>query len=373
MNSLSKITLQIFVLFQILFFPDYMSSQESYFFSEGTDATYYDQGIVDVGNLGSSTFEYTYPPGAPQYNDKVPCSTTAYEGSSSLKFNYTSSGSGNWRVNIYRNDWATVDLTAMDSIAFYIYSETEVPVSALPLIGVKANNISGAGDIESTIYSPAAYNTAVPAGVWTKIKFPLSVITEDAANSDLNFTSVKSIIFNQSESDNSSRLFFIDNLFAFKSFDVVPPVTEFSAIGYDSHAELNWTFPVEDLSYRIYASFDGGQNYEVRGETTNNYYLDFAPEQAKNSTVYYKLTAFVQEKESEPIEKNAEIKDFTDDELLDMFQRYSFRYFWEGAHQASGMALERSNGNGKTAASGATGMGLMAMIVAHEREYVRKP
>jgi len=33
------------------------------------------------------------------------------------------------------------------------------------------------------------------------------------------------------------------------------------------------------------------------------------------------------------------------------------------------MALERSNGNGRTAASGATGMGLMAMIVAHEREY----
>jgi hypothetical protein len=54
---------------------------------------------------------------------------------------------------------------------------------------------------------------------------------------------------------------------------------------------------------------------------------------------------------------------------MDMVQRYSFRYFWEGAHQASGMALERSNGNGRTAASGATGMGLLAMIVAYEREW----
>ncbi len=52
-----------------------------------------------------------------------------------------------------------------------------------------------------------------------------------------------------------------------------------------------------------------------------------------------------------------------------MVQRYAFRYFWEGAHQASGMALERTDGGSSTAASGATGMGLMAMIVAHEREY----
>ena len=30
-------------------------SQEITFFSEGTDATYYDQGLVDVANLGEST------------------------------------------------------------------------------------------------------------------------------------------------------------------------------------------------------------------------------------------------------------------------------------------------------------------------------
>jgi len=65
-------------------------NQEVVFFSEGTTTAYYDQGIVDKANLGASLFEYTYPPGAPQYNDKVPCSTTARKGNSSLKFNYTS-------------------------------------------------------------------------------------------------------------------------------------------------------------------------------------------------------------------------------------------------------------------------------------------
>ena len=34
-------------------------AQEAWFFSEGTDLTFYDQGIVDVANLGDSDFEYT--------------------------------------------------------------------------------------------------------------------------------------------------------------------------------------------------------------------------------------------------------------------------------------------------------------------------
>lgn len=79
--------------------------------------------------------------------------------------------------------------------------------------------------------------------------------------------------------------------------------------------------------------------------------------------------SLIQNTESDPVEQSVTLQDFSDDELMNMVQEYSFRYFWEGAHQASGMSLERSNGNGKTAASGATGMGLMAMIVAHEREY----
>ena len=41
-------------------------AQEIWIFSEGTDQTYYDQGIVDVANLGASLFEHTSPPGYPE-------------------------------------------------------------------------------------------------------------------------------------------------------------------------------------------------------------------------------------------------------------------------------------------------------------------
>ncbi|MBT3384520.1 MAG: T9SS type A sorting domain-containing protein [Prolixibacteraceae bacterium] len=349
------------ILFVIISTTTY--AQEVYFFDEGTDNNFYDQGIVEVNNLGQSTFEHTYPPGGSpsQWNDKVPCSTNAFKGANSLKFSYKSSVNGNWKVRIHRKGWESASVVGLDSLSFYVYSETGLPKSALPLIGL---NCEGG---TSDLYALSNFNNDIPAGQWTHVIFPLDSIFQN--NAGLDYSQAKAVIFNQSEHDNSSRLILIDEITAFKSVDVVPPVANFSAKGYDSHAELNWTQPTFGLLYRIYASFNNGQTFELRKETPENFYLDFVPENCKNTSVIYKIVSVIQNKESEANERIAEIRDFSDEELLDLVQEYSFRYFWEGAHQNTGMALERSNGSGRTAASGATGFGLMAMIVAHEREY----
>ncbi len=345
----------------------FAGAQEVYFFTEATDTTYYDQGIVDVSNLGESTFEHAHPPGLPQYNDKIPASTLAFKGETSLKFNYTSAENGNWKAGIYRAGWSAANIEGLDSLAIYIYSESDIPSSALPLIALRARNKNGSGDATSQLYKLSGYNNDVPAQRWTRIEFPLNEVF--GGNSNLNFSEAVGVVFSQSEKNGVSRLFYVDEIAAFKSIGEVPPVENLTATGYDSHAELNWDQPMEDLTYRIFASFDGGQAFGLRGETTENYYIDFVPEEGRNTSVSYRIVAAVQNKESEAVEAVAEIHDYSDDELLDLVQQYSFRYFWEGAHQPSGMILERSNGSENTAASGATGMGLMAMIVAHEREY----
>ncbi len=341
-------------------------AQEVYFFSEGTDETYYDQGIVDVNNLGESTFAYTHPPGGPQWNDKVPCSTFAFKGTTSLKFSYTSSENGNWKVSIYRNDWSTADLTPTDSLSFYLYSEDEFPATALPLVAIKTVGPGGSGEITSSFYRLSDWNSKFNPGVWNRIVFPLDILFNE---NDLTREAVKGILFNQSENNNTSRELYLDEMVAFRSEDEIPPVEHLTVTGYDSHAELNWDPPSPNRIYRIYASFDQGSTFEIRGETAENDYLDFVPSRERNGTVIYRVVTLHQGRESESMEQQTEIREFSDEELLDMVQRYTFRYFWEGAHQASGMALERSNGNGQTAASGATGMGLMAMVAAHEREY----
>lgn len=67
-------------------------------------------------------------------------------------------------------------------------------------------------------------------------------------------------------------------------------------------------------------------------------------------------------------------KNLTDDQLLDLVQKQTFRYFWDFAHPVSGMARERSNeafdyGN-EVVTTGGTGFGIMATIVASERKFI---
>ena len=69
-------------------------------------------------------------------------------------------------------------------------------------------------------------------------------------------------------------------------------------------------------------------------------------------------------------------KNITDNELLTLVQKQTFRYFWDFAHPVSGMARERSNqsfGYGdEVVTSGGTGFGVMAIIVAAERGWITR-
>jgi hypothetical protein len=62
----------------------------------------------------------------------------------------------------------------------------------------------------------------------------------------------------------------------------------------------------------------------------------------------------------------------SDEQLLDLVQRQTLKYFWDFAHPVSGMARERSNhafsyDPEQTIATGGTGFGIMAMIAGAER------
>lgn len=84
-----------------------------------------------------------------------------------------------------------------------------------------------------------------------------------------------------------------------------------------------------------------------------------------------------QQKNTESIKPELKIKkNLTDDQLLDLVQKQTFRYFWDFAHPISGMARERSNiafeyGN-EVVTTGGTGFGVMATIVASERKFISR-
>src|SRR5258706_15363749 len=90
------------------------------------------------------------------------------------------------------------------------------------------------------------------------------------------------------------------------------------------------------------------------------------------------------------------IKHLTDDQLLETVQRQTFRYFWHYGHPHSGMARERDNTvrgdfywdyineaegepnlskrtfGPEACATGGTGFGILATIVAVERKWIRR-
>ena len=65
-----------------------------------------------------------------------------------------------------------------------------------------------------------------------------------------------------------------------------------------------------------------------------------------------------------------------DEQLLEAVQRQTFRFFWEGAHPASGLALDRRTAQAQSADDkvtiGGSGFGVMALIVAAERGWVTR-
>ncbi len=61
----------------------------------------------------------------------------------------------------------------------------------------------------------------------------------------------------------------------------------------------------------------------------------------------------------------------TDEELLTLIQKQTFRYFYDFAHPSSGMARER-NTSGDIVTTGGTGFGIMALIVGMQRGFISR-
>ena len=63
--------------------------------------------------------------------------------------------------------------------------------------------------------------------------------------------------------------------------------------------------------------------------------------------------------------------EISDEELLTLVQKQTFKYFWDFAHPVSGLSRER-NTSGSTVASGASGFGLMTIPVGIERGFISR-
>jgi hypothetical protein len=61
----------------------------------------------------------------------------------------------------------------------------------------------------------------------------------------------------------------------------------------------------------------------------------------------------------------------TDNALLDLVQKQTFKYFWDFAHPVSGLARER-NTSGDVVTSGGSGFGIMAIVTGISRSFITR-
>lgn len=68
---------------------------------------------------------------------------------------------------------------------------------------------------------------------------------------------------------------------------------------------------------------------------------------------------------------NKFVATLTDDQLLDVVQRQTFKYFWDFGHPTSGLARER-NSSGDVVTSGGSGFGVMSIVAAINRQFISR-
>ena len=147
---------------------------------------------------------------------------------------------------------------------------------------------------------------------------------------------------------------------------------------YERHVELRWDPSEEAESYSVWVSLDG-ETFTQRGETTDTLYLDFVSDLGTELKLSYEIRANQAQDILVLASSQTATRKMSEEELLDMVQHYTFRYFWHGAEPMSGMAPERIHLDGDypendahIVTTGGTGFGLFGLIAGIERGWVTR-
>ena len=355
---MTKIFISIF--FIILCINVY--SQDYIFFSDSPNSTYFDPswGFANI----PSTLERIN-------ENKFPVSTTFFfSGINSLKLSWNSKTGGDWGMALASDGWVGHDVLLKDSITFFVYTDTPIGSSNLPVIYLEDMT-----NIQTPKQNLSVFSENLQANVWIKISVPLSIFINDPGSANLN--SIKTIFFGQNQADEIEHTLYIDEVRMVSAIiaDTIRPLAPIGllATGYEKHIDLQWLSNTESdlMGYYLYNLVN---NEFVRIAVTNKEVPFFEHFLEGNSIPSkYKITAFDSSNNESLMsnEVSATTHSMTDDEFLDMVQRATFRYFYDYGHPVSGLSRERF-GSEETVTSGGSGFGVMALLVGIDRGYISR-
>jgi len=303
----------------------------------------------------------------------VEASIPAVQGTNSLRLQWKSVTGGDWVAIAAGLNWTEKNISNTDTLTFWLRSLEGLNNALLPRIFME--------DVSNTKTTKHIFSTWCPEllpGIWTRVAIPMSLFLE--FGDPVDFTRIKTIGFAQNETDGLTHTLLVDDMRVFTGDGTSPPASQptgVAALGYDSHAEITWNKNPENYinGYEVQRSVNGGNTWTTVYVTDKNTtrHIDWLRSLGNNITALYRISALNSANEaSVPSEVVSAItRNFSDEELLEMVQEYTFRYFYDFAHPASGMARER-NTSGDVITSGGSGFGIMALITGIERGFITR-
>lgn len=155
----------------------------------------------------------------------------------------------------------------------------------------------------------------------------------------------------------------------------IAAVNHVQATGYERHVDIKWD-STEDprvVEYVVYRS-SGGEPMRPIGVQRSGVgrYTDYVGDPRLRAT--YRISARSADLRESALSEavTAGTHPMSDDELLTMVQEASFRYYWEGAEPHSGMTRENLPGDDDIIVTGASGFGIMTLIVGVDRGFISR-
>ncbi|WP_242918600.1 glucoamylase family protein [Pontibacter liquoris] len=333
---------------------------------------FFDNSLMPENYFYSSA-SYTSPSWVKNSTGKLPVSEDLFfTPGNALELQYTSAKGGKWQAQVLYHPLRGVDFfRPQEKLVFYLLVKSQTVVSELPAIAIgmrEAKKLSEAVSLQPYI---SKYKT----GEWLRVEVPLS------AFKGLSFgkpDEVDVVAYQQQSDDGKHHELYLDQL----ELQPQHPETSIKAIpkllqakGYEKHVDLAWE-KISDPAVRyvqVYCSSDNKTFKPVAMQLPlYQRYADYVD--TVGQTFYYRISllddTFAATKPSESIK--ASTRPMTNEELLAMVQEANFRYYWEGAEPNSGLALENIPGRRTMIASGASGFGLMAILVGMERGWITR-
>ena len=333
---------------------------------------FFDNSLMS-GNYFYSHAQYQSPSWIKNESHRLPVSDRIFfSPGNSLELKYSSNESGTWSAAIKFYKWRGKDfIKTGKELSFKLFIASNTLPDELPTISIAKKD-----SVASEFVPLSNFIQKISQQKWITVTIPLADFKNITLN---NSNDIDFIFFRQHSKEGKIHDLYLDQV------EIVPdenssdnlattPVLT-SAKGYEQHVDIKWKkIPSASVKYvEIFRSTDNKKFTPIGIQYPYiNRFTDFTGVTGKK--FYYKISEvgedYSKSKYSNII--SAFTRSLTGSAWLDMVQEANFRYYWEGAEPNSGLALEDIPARAHMIATGASGFGMMAVLVGVKRNFITR-